>query len=107
MKYVLYIDYENPMSSDYRPMEAKNFREAIEEAEAMFDPKTMYLVRIMEKRGKVERQEDGWKVQMYEAIECKRNASQKWHRNDEEHDENEHFAKRTYKGKLGWIECVR
>ena len=79
MKYVLYIDYQasyKPMTCEYRPMNAKNIAEAIIEADAFHNPKTMYLIRIMEKRGKVEKVERDIKAQSYDAIMEKR--STKW-----------------------------
>ena len=79
MKYVLYIDYRasyKPMTYEYRPMNAKNIAEAIIEADAVHDTKTMYLIRIMEKSGKVEKIASDIKAQSYEAIMEKR--STKW-----------------------------
>lgn len=92
MKYVLYIDYRasyKPMYSEYRPMNAKTIAEAIIEADAIHDPETMYLIRIMEKTGKVEKVEGGVKVQAYKAFMEKR--STKWAAQEHPHSVN-HFA---------------
>lgn len=79
MKYILYIDYSasyKPMTSEYCAMNAKNIAEAIIEADAIHNPNTMYLIRIMEKRGKIEKLGGDIKVQTYTAIMEKR--STKW-----------------------------
>ena len=94
MKYVLYIDYRasyKPMTYEYRPMNAKNIAEAIIEADAVHDPETMYLIRIMEKSGKVEKVESGIKAQSYEAIMEKR--STKWTTKVQEHRVKHFIAK--------------
>lgn len=79
MKYILYIDYRTFsefQASEYRTMNAKNLAEAIVEADAIHDQKTMYIIKIMEKRGKVEKVESDVKAQTYTAILEKRSA--KW-----------------------------
>lgn len=68
MKYVLYIDYRSGRSSvgyAYRPLKAENLGEAIIEADGLFDPRVMYLVRIMVKSGAVEHPERGVSAQPY------------------------------------------
>ena len=102
MKYILYIDYKanSGKSYEYRAMTAKNLIEAITEADEIHNPETMYLIRIMEKIGKVEK-ENNYKVQYYKAIMCKRSD---WHLNNPENCENIHFAKRSYNNKFECIE---
>lgn len=71
MKYILYIDYSasyKPMTSEYRALNAKTMAEAIIEADAIHDPEKMYLIRIMEKSGKIEKVESDVKAQTYTAI---------------------------------------
>lgn len=68
MKYVLYIDYRSGRSSvayAYRPLKAENLGEAIIEADGLYDPRAMYLVRIMVKSGAVEHPERGVSAQPY------------------------------------------
>lgn len=94
MKYVLYIDYRasyKPLPYEYRPMDAKTMAEAIVEADAVHDPETMYLVRIMEKKGKAPKVESDVKAQTYEAILEKR--STKWTAMESEHGVNHYVAK--------------
>ena len=70
MKYVLYIDYSasyKPMYSEYRKLEAKTLTEAILEADAQYNPNTMYLLRIMVKAGKAEKVEKNIKCTEYRA----------------------------------------
>lgn len=94
MKYVLYIDYRTsykPMTSEYRPMEAKTMTEAVIEADATHDPSTMYLIRIMEKNGKAVKVEGGVKAQAYTTIMEKR--STKWAAEGLDHTVNHFTAK--------------
>lgn len=102
MKYILYIDYRasyKPMTSEYRPMNAKNIAEAIIEADAVHNSETMYLIRIMEKNGKVEKVERDIKAQTYKAIMEKR--STKWTAGGRDHSVK-HFT-----AKFGdWFEIV-
>lgn len=68
MKYVLYIDYFSGRASKpyvYRPLNAENLAAAILEADALYDPRNMYLVRIMVKDGAVEHPERGVSAQRY------------------------------------------
>ena len=102
MKYVLYIDYRasyKPMTCEYRTMNAKNIAEAIIEADAVHDSETMYLVRIMEKSGKVEKVESDIKAQSYEAIMEKR--STKWTSEVQDH-RVKHFTTKF----SDWFEIV-
>lgn len=92
MKFALYIDYKKN-GLDYRVMEAKTLEEAIEEAEKLWNSEEHFLMRIMKKVGKIEK-EDDFKVETFKAVLCKR--SHGWHLNNEENSESEHFAKRYY-----------
>lgn len=102
MKYVLYIDYRasyKPMYSEYRPMDAKNMAEAVIEADKAHNPETMYLIRIMEKDGKVEKVGGGIKAQTYTAIMEKR--STKWAAEGRDHSVKHFTAKFA-----DWFEIV-
>lgn len=94
MKYVLYIDYRasyKPMYSEYKPLAAKNIKEAIIEADKMHDPETMYLIRIMDKTGKAEKVESDVRAQTYVATLEKR--STKWAAMDGQHQVKHFYAK--------------
>ena len=70
MKYVLYIDYRanyKPLTSEYRKLDAKTLSDAILEADAQYNPDTMYLMRIMVKAGKAEKVESDIKCTAYRA----------------------------------------
>lgn len=102
MKYILYIDYQasyKPMTCEYHALNAKNIADAIIEADALHDSKTMYLIRIMEKRGKVEKVESDVKVHTYTAIMEKR--STKWAAVETDHNVR-HFVMKNY----DWFETV-
>ena len=99
-KYVIYIDYRATENTryEYRTMEAKNFKEAIEEAEKIYNPGTMYLVRIMEHEGKAYRNEGDprtCKSQNYKAVECKRSPEGGWHANTSENSEQQQVVRYT------------
>lgn len=86
MKYIIYIDYRSsykPMFIEYRILNAETIVEAVIESDAIHDPETMYLIRIMEKRGKVEKVESDVEVQNYTAIMEKR--STKWIKTETNH----------------------
>ncbi len=108
MKYIIYIDYRasyKPMYSEYRPLTTKNIKEAAIEADAMYNPETMYLIRIMEKVGKVEKVESDVKAQTYTAIMEKR--STKWATMDGEQTYNGQHQVRHFYAKFGdWYEIV-
>ncbi len=108
MKYVLYIDYRcayKPLTSEYKPLEAKNIKDAILEADAIHDINTMYLIRIMEKMGKVEKVESDVKAQTYTAILEKR--STKWADMNKEQAYNEQHQVKHFYAKFGdWYEIV-
>lgn len=107
MKYVLYIDYRaeyKPMTSEYKPLEAKNIKDAIIEADAIHDINTMYLIRIMEKTGKVEKVASDVKAQTYIAIMEKR--STKWAAMDMEAYSSQHRVKYFYAKFANWFEIA-
>ena len=92
-QYVLYIDYRvrhNP-TYEYLLLKAENLQEAIVEADRIHDIDTMYLVRLMEKRGKVEKVESGVKVQTYKAMIEKR--STKWENMETSHEVGRYISK--------------
>lgn len=94
MKYILYIDYSafyKPMTSEYRALNAKTMAEAIIEADAIHDPEKMYLIRIMEKSGKIEKVESDVKAQTYTAIMEKR--STKWSAAETNHSAKHFMSK--------------
>lgn len=94
MKYILYIDYRTsykPMTFEYRALNAKTMAEAIIEADAIHNPETMYLIRIMEKSGKIEKVESDVKAQTYTAIMEKR--STKWSAAETNHSVKNFMAK--------------
>lgn len=79
MQYVIYVDYRSsykPLAYEYRPLVAKSLAAAILESDAIHNPDTMYLIRIMVKFGKLERVGTGLKMQAYMAVLEKR--STKW-----------------------------
>lgn len=102
MKYVVYIDYRASYSSatvEYRALNAKTLAEAVVEADAIHDRETMYLIRIMAKRGKAEKVECDVKAQTYIAIMEKR--STKW-----AEVETIHSAKHFVAKFADWFETV-
>ena len=85
MKYVLYIDYcanYKPLTSEYRKLEAKTLSDAMLEADAQYNPDTMYLMRIMVKDGKAEKIESDIKRTAYCA---KLERRTRWAKIDAEH----------------------
>ena len=79
MKYIVYVDYNafyKPITYEYIVLKAKSLEAAVSEADEIFDPKKMNLIRILEKTGKSEKVENDIKVQMYTAILEK--CSTKW-----------------------------
>lgn len=91
-KYVVYVDFLCN-KYDYFGLTAKTPYEAVAEAERIYNHirkrEGVYLIRIMEKSGKVERLSD-WKRQKYVARLCKRSVERGWHENDDIHGENPH-----------------
>lgn len=85
-KYTLYIDYKKTYSFHYETLEAKTLEEAIKEADKKMSNE-IYLMRVMEKTGNIERN-SGRKCTKYKAIICNRGNG--WHINDKEHGENYH-----------------
>ena len=102
-KYVLYIDYlasYKPMTCEYQALNAKTIAEAIIEADTIHNQKTMYLIRIMEKRGKVEKVESDVKAQTYTAIMEKR--STKWAAAEAYRHNVRHFVMKN----CDWFETI-
>lgn len=97
-KFIAYIDYKAGYKADcgkdfeYVPLNAKSLIEAIAEVDTMWNDK-IYLIRIMQKDGKIEKVED-YKTERYKAILCRR--SYGWHQNTEEYSESEHVVKKCY-----------
>lgn len=98
MKYVLYIDYLSGKEYAYRALNAKNLGEAILEADMWYDPKNMYLVRIMVKDGAVEHPERGVSVQLYTSRYEKRSFN--WRA----YDETVHTVKQVKTLHNAWFE---
>ena len=85
MKYVLYIDYcadYKPLTYEYKGLEAKTLSGAILEADAQYNPDTMYLMRIMVKDGKAEKVESDIKRTSYRA---KLERRTRWTETNDEH----------------------
>ena len=85
MKYVLYIDYRvsyKPLTSEYRKLETKTLSGAILEADAQYNPDTMYLMRIMVKDGKAEKVDSDIKRTVYRA---KLERRTRWTETNDEH----------------------
>ena len=85
MKYVLYIDYRadyKPLTSEYCKLEAKTLSGAILEADAQYNPDTMYLMRIMAKDGKAEKVETDIKRTAYR-VKLERRT--RWTETNDEH----------------------
>lgn len=104
MQYILYIDYRatSGKTYEYKEMTAKNLLDAIAEADEIHNPKTMYLIKILEKVGKVEK-ENGYKVQNYRAVMCKRSY---WCLNNAENGEHAQYARRCYNSRFEVIEAL-
>lgn len=112
MTFVVYKDYQSGkhhIGWDYILVDAKSEFEMIDKAEEMWKKESnkLYLMRIMKKVGKVEKLEDGWKKQRFEAVMCKRSAQGGWHMNTQEYAENYHAAYRTYKKDLEFFDAAR
>lgn len=94
MKYVLYIDYRceyKPMTCEYRVMRAETMKDAVIEADRIHDRSIMYLIRIMEKSGRVENVGSGVKARTYAAVLEKR--STKWAKVESEHKVKRYLTK--------------
>lgn len=98
MKYVLYIDYLSGNEYEYRALNAKNLGEAILEADKWYDPRNMYLVRIMIKDGDVEHPERGVSAQRYTSRYEKRSCN--WR----VYDETVHTVKQVKTRHNAWFE---
>lgn len=96
-KFAIYTDYkagQGPRCGyDYEAIEAESILEAIDIADSKFNDK-VYLMRIMEKTGKIEKVNSDWNAETYEAVLCRR--SYGWHRNTIDNSESKHVAKRFF-----------
>ena len=106
-KFVLYTDYKANQGPAcgyaYKNIDARDLLEAIRIADNAFSER-VYLMRIMEKTGRIEKDADGWKIETFEAVLCRR--SYGWHRNTLENSEGTHIAKRHYKGDIEYFQSV-
>jgi len=98
VKYVIYVDYCIPFDYEYISLDtiqdnAKDICGAIEFAENFIHNslREVYLVRILEKRGKTIKQNNSVSMSTYEAVLCKRTL---WHRYIKENSENYHAVHR-------------
>lgn len=112
-KYVLYIDVDSEsgfhLENEYRALAAKTPFEAVAEAEQIYRKlrNCVYLVRIMEKSGKVETMySTGWKRQKYTAKLCKRSEKGGWRENNELNFENHHEVY-MYTNSAGIFVCYK
>jgi cobalamin-dependent methionine synthase I len=101
MTYLVYRDYNagtHHIGYDYTTIEAKDQFEAVCIADKLWSEESdrLYLMRIMKKAGNVEKMEDGWKKQRFEAVLCKR-SNNGWHKNDSKHCESTHTTNRCCK----------
>lgn len=106
MKFTLCIDYKASTKKglDYITMNANSIEEAIEEADEKWSA-DIYLMKIMKKSGKTER-ENGWKIEEYDAILCRR--SYGWHLNNKKNSESEHKVRHFIPkiAKCDWFETL-
>lgn len=114
MKYVIYVDYAAGKHGhylnndvDYIKTDAKDICEAIEIAEQKYREfaDDIYLIRIMEKSGKVITVEKGLTHIPFTAIMCKRSEKGGWHRNTSENFENNHVVHWCRFHNDDWFEC--
>ena len=104
-RYVIYIDYRRGDKSEYRTITTDNIEQAIDYADRVFNPEEHYLMRIMQKTGKIEKEEDYF-TEVYQAILCRR--SYGWHRNTIDNSESEHRVKRCFfrNRNIEWFETL-
>ena len=101
-KYILYTDFrsgygnEHGLGWDYKVMAATDLVSAIAEADEAWDDEKVYLLRIMEKVGKIEHRREAvsYRHVEYRAVLCKRSYNG-WHLNNEKNGECEHVAARN------------
>ena len=89
--YILYIDYKANVPGCgylYTRLNATDLVAAMCEAEKQWYSQDVYLMRIMEKVGKSEKDQGTWRKQKYNAILCRRSGW--WFANDKDHYEQEH-----------------
>lgn len=96
-KFAIYTDYkagkEQITDFEYQTIEANDILEVIDIADRKFNDK-VYLMRIMERTGKVEKENSDWNTETYEAVLCRRSFG--WHKNTKENSEEKHIAKRFF-----------
>ena len=107
MKFTLCIDYKaaNKKGLEYMELNATTLEDAISEADDKWND-DIYLMKIMKKVGKTERQNGGWKTEKFEAVLCRRSFG--WHLNNRKNSESEHFV-RHYIPKIAeyhWFETL-
>ena len=104
-RFVIYRDFkanEGPACGyTYETIEAADILEAIEIADRMFSER-LYLMRIMSKTGKIEKDACGWNKETYEAVLCRR--SYGWHKNTEKNSEIKHLVERHFKKDLEFFD---
>lgn len=100
-RFAIYTDTRD-MNYSYTAIDANDIVEAMEIADKMWN-ENVYLMRIMSKVGKIEKEED-YKVERYEATLCRR--SHGWYRNTEENSETKHIAKRCIAKNCEWFEII-
>lgn len=100
-KFTIYTDNKS-MTYSYELIEANDIVEAMEIADKMWN-ENVYLMRIMTKVGKIEKEED-YKVERYEATLCRRNFG--WYKNDKNHYETTHVAKHCIAKYGDWFEII-
>lgn len=103
-KFVICIDRKAGVKTfaalEHETITARDIVEAMEIADSKWDD-TVYLMQIMEKVGKTEKEED-YKVETYEAKLCRR--SNGWHPNTKAYSEQKHIVKKCI-AKFGeWYE---
>lgn len=105
VKYILYIDFMSgvdPVGYKYIPLESDNLISAIDEADKVFDGGRHYLIRILEKSGKVT-VVDGCRVVPFTAVLCRR--SYGWHGNTADNYEDTHTIDYHYnRDGIWWTE---
>lgn len=98
-KFVIYTDNKSNSKTptdpgyEYKLIEAEGIEEAIEIADSMWND-GIYLMRIMKKVGKIQKEDGEWRAETYEAVLARRSFG--WHLNNEKNSECRHVAKRHY-----------
>lgn len=107
MRYVIYKDYKTGVHHrgyEYITVEAKDPFELFEIADKEWavERGRLYLMKIMKKVGKSEKDDFGWRSETYEAVAVKRSDAVGWHRSIQANSEGRHVAERRYRKD---IEC--